>query len=104
MQPKPQKLSDILINANKLFWKGSLYCEQAPVFHESTKCIILNDDRVKKGEEPTFAEENNLKYTLSVQVLKEIVNNVATQKPNFDLTDLLKAFNFYFGNQSFIKF
>ncbi|MCL5411208.1 MAG: hypothetical protein M1150_00450 [Patescibacteria group bacterium] len=102
MQTKDQKLADMLLHAEKLFWRGSLYCEDVKYFSGNTKCIIINDDR--KAGEIGYAEEKNLKFTLRVQTLIDIVHNVAVQRPTFSVDDLIAAFNYYVGNGAFINF
>ena len=100
------KLRDVLLDSEKFQWSDALFLVRDNVWSLDSKCTVLDPDDVEDDidEEPRFATENNMKYLLSIQDIKDIVDNAYQQKPNCTENDLLKAFLYYYDNDAFIEF
>ena len=64
--------------------------------------MVLDPDDVEDDEEdaPQIAKEKGLIYTLSIQNVQMIYENVHEQKGDCSNDDLIKAFLYYYDNES----
>jgi hypothetical protein len=100
------KLRDVLLSSESYEWSDALFMGRNEVWTLDSKCTVLDPDDVEDDadEEPRFAAENNMNYTLSMQDIQSIVDNAKQQCENCTENDLLQAFLYYFDNDAFIEF
>ena len=104
---KLMKLKEILTLINNFVWSDAIFIKGSfNVWDLDTICAVLDPDDVEneEDEEPKYAIENGLKYALSIQEVKGIIDNAFQQKDDCSEGDLLNAFLFYFRNDAFIEF
>jgi negative regulator of genetic competence, sporulation and motility len=100
------KLSDVLVNSEKFEWSDALFMSRVEEWTLNSSCAVLDPDDIEDDadEEPKFAQDNNLKYILSIQDIQSIVDNAKQQKTCCTENDLFEAFLYYFDNDAFIEF
>ncbi|QSQ19331.1 hypothetical protein JY651_28795 [Pyxidicoccus parkwayensis] len=81
----------------------ALYLEGIAPFEVKTRAVILERD-VYSGELPEFAKAHGLRKSLSVAVVRGIVENARQQRPDVSPSNLVRAFNHYWKRDAFIDF
>jgi hypothetical protein len=99
-------LAKVLENANELPWEYALYLSpKEKPWHLNSRGAVLNLDNCEEDEEdPIFARQNGLIYTLNISNIQDVVDNAKQQKPDIDIDGLLKAFLYYYNHDAFIEF
>lgn len=96
----------VLEHINEFNWSDALFLPEDEVWNLNTKCMVLDPDDVEDDEEdaPQIAKEKGLIYTLSIQNVQMIYENVHEQKEDCSNDDLIKAFLYYYDNDAYIEF
>jgi hypothetical protein len=96
-------LRELLVDVQDFSWKDSLFLPTTGTLSLDSNCAVLNMDDLDEDEEtPKFAIDNNLKYALTIQDVKDVVKNIREQSPECTDDDLLKALLYYYQNDAFI--
>ena len=95
------QLEKVLVSAPNFPWQHARFLPADRPWHLDSKCAVI-DNRYDDLENPPFAVENSLRYTLEMGTVQEIVSNAREQSRNCDANTLLKALVFYFDNDAFI--
>ena len=100
------RLVYVLEHINGFHWSDALFLPEDEVWDLNTKCMVLDPDDVEDDEEdaPQIAKEKGLIYTLSIQNVQMIYENVHEQKRDCSSDDLIKAFLYYYDNDAYIEF
>jgi|GEM_PF-3184193 len=108
MAHKLLKLGTVLQELHNYSWnKDSVFLQDEYPWNPSSVCAVLQPQ--DKDYEPNeidldYAKRNDLKETLSVRTAQQIVENARQQKKGISESELVDAFNYYFGNDAFILF
>ena len=96
----------VLEHINEFNWSDALFLPEDEVWNLNTKCMVLDPDDVEDDEEdaPQIAKEKGLIYTLSIQNVQMIYENVHEQKGDCSNDDLIKALLYYYDNDAYIEF
>jgi hypothetical protein len=98
-------LGEVLAKADALNWRHALYLPFTEVWTEATSCAVIDREESEEPDEvPTFANEHGLEYALLISTVQDIVANARLQKPCIEISDLMRAFRFYYDHDAFIVF
>lgn len=100
------KLREVLLNSEEFKWSDALFLINGEKWTLDSKCSVLDPDDVEDDadEEPRFAIDNNLKYSLNMQEIQSVVDNANQQCDCCTESELLQAFLYYYDNDAFITF
>ncbi|NTX09099.1 hypothetical protein [Myxococcus sp. CA040A] len=102
-EPKFETLGAVFESVATRNWRHSLYGATRPPWTADTQCVVLERDTYST-EVPEFAAKQSLREVLSVHQVQDIVENARQQLPAPSVDDLVRAFNFYFARDAFIRF
>jgi hypothetical protein len=92
----------ILTNAEQLSWRYDLYIEDTQEITPSTPVAVIDADKYDDPEDIPFAQDNNLRYALTISTTQDIIRNAHLQRPEASTSDLIQAFQYYLENDAFI--
>lgn len=94
---KIMKIKDVLLNSEEFKWSDALFLIKGEKWILDSKCAVLDPDDVEDDadEETRFVIDNNLKYSLNMQDIQSIVDNVNQQCECCTEGELLQAFLYY---------
>ncbi len=84
-------------------WSDALFLPEDEVWDLKTKCMVLDPDDIE-DDVPKAAKEKDLIYTLSIQTIQMICENVYEQKDDPSGEDLLEGFLYYFDHDAYMEF
>ena len=85
-------------------WFHALYLPEAETWHLNSKCLVLDPNDVEDDSEdiPADAKNNQLMYTLDVNTVQSIYENLEMQNQVFTEEELLSAFLYYYDKDAYI--
>ena len=102
-------LREILSGCDALDPKAWVYLP-AGEWSLNTSAAVLRSEEVPPGLEnephagvPQFAKEHGLRQVLPVTTVQDIVDNAHAQKRDISVNELLKAFDYYYKHDAFIR-
>jgi hypothetical protein len=96
-------LGKVLREADTFDCQHALYLPFADVWNASTPCAVLDTEEGEESDDASrFVKERGLGYALEISSVQDIVANAREQKPGVDISDLVKAFLFYYDHDAFI--
>lgn len=99
------KLAYILEHADTIPWNLALYLPENCEWDLNTEASVLDpNDCADDQEDPPFAMANGLVYALSIQDVQSVVENARQQLSRIHLDDLLRALEYYFHHDAFVRF
>ena len=100
-----QRLGEVLDTAEALNWQHALYLPLSEAWNEASRCAVLDPtDGEEVDDALLFAKKHGLEYVLGISAVQDIVANARMQIPIIDISDLMKAFLFYYDHDAFIVF
>lgn len=102
-----QPLATVLMAVEDFPWNHALYLDSERPWTATTRCSVLDPDDVDEPESddvPEFAAVNGLVYALLLTQVQDIVDNARQQLDSVTASDLVRAFNYYYEHDAFIKF
>lgn len=98
-------LENLLDQVESLKWNLETYIASVQCFDGSTLLIIIDDDEENERDEndnAAYATSKGYDLFLSISDLQSIKSNLLEQNPNFKLSELINAVNYYFDNDAFV--
>lgn len=99
-------LRTVLLSLDNFDWKDFVYIANKTAITVECACMVLNPDDTNLAEdgfEPQQAVDQGMIEFLSVQDLRSIVDNLAFQTKNSDLSQLLSAVIYYAENDAYMS-
>jgi len=98
-------LGEVLSKIRSFRWDYALFIGGDFPFNYDSACAVLDpNDSDDPDTDPDYAIQHGLRYALSAQDARGVVENAMAQKKDTDIKDLVKAFNHYYENDAFITF
>ena len=99
-----EKLGTVLMHIKEYTWSHALYLPVGEKWHTNSKCMVLDPNDVEDDTEdiPTDAKNNQLEYSLDVNTIQSIYDNLEMQNQAITEETLFRAFLYYYDNDAYI--
>ncbi len=101
-----ENLATIITTIENAPWNHALYLDAKRPWNQATRCAILDPNDVNDSdadEDPEFALRNRLCYALTVADVQDIVSNTRQQRTHATVEDMIRAINYYYDHDAYIK-
>jgi hypothetical protein len=95
-----------MIDVESLEWNLYVYIDSSTAISMASLIMIINDDEESdrdENDEPMYPRSKGYNSFLSVADLQDVKSNLAEQKPNFIINELIEAVKYYYENDAFVQ-
>jgi hypothetical protein len=99
-------LNNVMIDVESLEWNLYVYIDSSTAISMASLIMIINDDEESErdeNDEPMYPRSKGYNSFLSVADLQDVKSNLAEQKPNFIINELIEAVKYYYENDAFVQ-
>ncbi len=89
------KLKNLIYTISSYDDGYDLYMNKDTSFDKNDLCILLHSDNT--------LEKKDLIYIFGIYALKDIIDNLCQQKPDFTVEDAIESIKFYYTHDAFIE-
>src|SRR5437773_2710427 len=109
-KPEILRFRDALLDISSKPTTAWVYLPADKNWNLNSESAVLESEEVPPEMEdqpdagvPEFAKQHQLIQALPVTVIQDIVTNARAQKPNANIDDLFRAFEYYYKHDAFAK-
>ncbi len=95
-----------MIDVESLEWNLYVCIDSSTAISMASLIMIINDDEESErdeNDEPMYPRSKGYNSFLSVADLQDVKSNLAEQKPNFIINELIEAVKYYYENDAFVQ-
>ena len=99
-----QNLGEVLDSVDDLTWDDALYLAGEYPWTADTLAVVLDPDEIEnEAEPPSIVRQHGLRYVLDMQSVHAIVIHARQEMTTPDNAYLLRAFNYYWKHDAFMR-